>query len=275
MVAIQASTGEIKATIRDYWQRRSDTYDRFPISASEEEERAICMRALRKVLNGDGLRVLDVGTGTGYLVSMFAEMGHEAVGLDLTEGMMEKARERAQASGHAIQFELGDAENLPFEDASFDVVACRYCLWTLPDPEKALAEWARVTKPGGQILAIEGLWRDSSLLGRLRRLSKQLGILIYERANPWQLRYGKDTDALLPFRDGISAERATDIFHGLGLANVFVHTLREIRDLQSRNMPFFYRMALSPPTFLVVGQRVTGERSDPHTTYTREVAMAQ
>lgn len=254
----QDSTADIKATIRDYWQRRSGTYDRFPVSASEEEERAACKAALRKVLKGNKLKVLDVGTGTGYLALLLAEMGHDATGLDLAEGMMEKARKSAREAGHSIRFELGDAENLPFEDESFEVVICRYCLWTLPDPKKALAEWTRVTKQGGQVLAIEGVWLDHSPLGRLRRLSKQLGLLIYERANPWRLRYKRDTNAMLPFGDGLGAEKATELFHGPGLANVFVHTLQEIRVLRSKNMPLLYRMALPPPTFLIAGQRVQG-----------------
>ena len=67
-------------------------------------------------------RVLDVGTGVGLLALLYAELGHEVTGLDFSRAMLEQAQGRAERHGAAVEFVHGDAEDLPFEDGSFDVV---------------------------------------------------------------------------------------------------------------------------------------------------------
>jgi ubiquinone/menaquinone biosynthesis C-methylase UbiE len=246
---------EIKAGISAYWHTRSDTYDKFPAPRSEEDERAAYFSVLKRSVNGAGLKVLDVGTGTGFIALMMAEMGHEITGLDLTESMLEKARRRTNGNGHLINFRIGDAEDLPFEDDSFDAVVCRYLLWTLPDPWKALGEWYRVTRPGGSILCIEGQWRNNSLKGRLKKLSRRLGILLYEKTDPRTLGYDKQTAGRLPFSDGLAPGEAAALFRDTGLINVSIETLSDIRDIQARNMPLLYRLAMSPAPFLIKGEK--------------------
>ena len=246
---------EIKANISAYWHKRSNTYDKFPISRAEEEEKTAYCSVLKKFFNGNRLKVLDVGTGTGFVALMLAEMGHDTIGLDLTEGMLERARQKARGNGHRVSFQLGDAENLPFDDASFDAIVCRYLLWTLPDPWRALGEWYRVIKPGGSILCIEGQWQDSSLKGRLKRLIRQLGILLYEKTNPRKLGYDKKTANRLPFRSGLTPEEAIGLFRAKGLTNISTERLTDVRDIQARNMPLLYRVAMPPSTFLIKGER--------------------
>ena len=97
-----------------------------------------------------------MGTGTGFLAILFAEMGHKVTGVDLSEGMLEKAKQNADNMGLEIDLFHGDAENLPFEDCSFDLVVNKYLLWTLQEPACAVCEWKRVLKPGGMIFAIDG-----------------------------------------------------------------------------------------------------------------------
>jgi ubiquinone/menaquinone biosynthesis C-methylase UbiE len=62
-----------------------------------------------------------------------------------------------------VRFDVGDAERLPHPDASFDLVIERHVIWTLPAPDAALREWARVLRPGGRVLLIEGDWQRSSV----------------------------------------------------------------------------------------------------------------
>jgi ubiquinone/menaquinone biosynthesis C-methylase UbiE len=94
---------------------------------------------------GPGQRVLDVATGPGYVAERAAARGARPVGLDLARGMLELARRRVGG----VEFVLGDAERLPFEDACFDAVVGGCVINHLPRPQRALREAARVLAPGG------------------------------------------------------------------------------------------------------------------------------
>ena len=246
---------DIKGYISTYWNKRSNTYDIFPIAHSEEEEKAAYCSILKRFYNGNRLEILDVGTGTGFMALMLAEMGHKTTGLDITEAMLEKARQKANGNSQRVSFQIGDAENLPFDNASFDAIVSRYLLWTLPDPWRALQEWHRVISPGGTIISVEGQWRDGSLKGRLKKMSRQLGILFYEKTNPRKLGYDNETNQRLPFSSGLTPEKAIALFQGCGLVNISTEPLVDIRNIQARNMPILYRLALPPPMFLIKGEK--------------------
>jgi ubiquinone/menaquinone biosynthesis C-methylase UbiE len=104
-----------------------------------------------------GLRVLDLGSGTGYPALLAAQtVGSSAavVGIDLAEQMLEAARRKAASLGLVnITFRTGDVTTLPFEAASFDAVTSRFCLMFLPEIPKAAAEIVRTLKPGGWLSA--------------------------------------------------------------------------------------------------------------------------
>ncbi len=94
-----------------------------------------------------GQKILDVATGAGYVAAAAARIGAEPVGLDFSATQVRLARERYPG----IRFEQGDAEALPFEADSFDVVVNAFGLCHLPHPDVALREAFRVLKPGGRI----------------------------------------------------------------------------------------------------------------------------
>jgi SAM-dependent methyltransferase len=103
-------------------------------------------------------RVLDLGTGTGHTALAFAARVSEVVGLDLTEPMLAEARALARAQGAAnARFVLGDAMALDFPDACFDLVTCRVCAHHFADPGRALAQAARVLRPGGRLLLVDSV----------------------------------------------------------------------------------------------------------------------
>lgn len=98
-------------------------------------------------------RVLDAGCGTGHTALAFAAQAAEVVAVDLTEAMLAQGRKLASQRGLAnITFKRGDVERLPYTDASFDIVTSRYSAHHYPHPQQALAEFARVLRPGGLLL---------------------------------------------------------------------------------------------------------------------------
>jgi len=105
--------------------------------------------------NRVGGRILDVGVGTGICLPHYAPTTR-VVGVDLSEPMLRKARKRVVEQGlhHVERLEVMDAERLAFPEASFDVVVAQYVVNTVPHPEVALDEFARVLKPGGEIVLI-------------------------------------------------------------------------------------------------------------------------
>jgi SAM-dependent methyltransferase len=94
----------------------------------------------------EGTRLLDVATGPGYVAAKAAERGAEVVGLDFSETMLAHAR----ANVPGVEFVHGDATALTFEDATFDAVVAAFLLLHLGTPERAVAEAARVLRPGGR-----------------------------------------------------------------------------------------------------------------------------
>jgi SAM-dependent methyltransferase len=94
----------------------------------------------------EGSRLLDVACGTGELVARAARAGALAEGLDFAASMVEAAR----AAYPGLRFQEGDAQELPFQDESFDAVTCAFGLMHLEDPDRALAEARRVLRSGGR-----------------------------------------------------------------------------------------------------------------------------
>jgi len=112
---------------------------------------AITGRLAESLLDAAGVRsdwrVLDVATGPGYVAGRAAARGARVVGVDLAEGMLELARQRVAG----VELLRADAEQLPFDDASFDAVLGGFVINHLPHPQRALAEAARVLVSGGQV----------------------------------------------------------------------------------------------------------------------------
>jgi ubiquinone/menaquinone biosynthesis C-methylase UbiE len=100
--------------------------------------------------------VLDVACGPGILACALAGRARHVTGIDITPAMIEQARARQAATGHAnLSWHVGDATALPFADNQFDRVTTRYSFHHMPDPAAALAEMARVCRPGGRIVVID------------------------------------------------------------------------------------------------------------------------
>jgi ubiquinone/menaquinone biosynthesis C-methylase UbiE len=127
----------------------------------------------RQILAGAKGRTIDLGAGTGVNIELFPEQVSELVLAEPDPHMLKQLRPKLAASGVDASAIEARAENLPFEDDSFDTAVFTLVLCTVPDPEAALAEAARVLKPGGKLLFVEHVRVEDPGLARWQdRLEK-------------------------------------------------------------------------------------------------------
>ena len=203
----------------------------------------------------DGARALDLGTGPGVIALVLARLGFNVTGLDLSEEMLAKARANAQRAGMDITFLNGDAESPPFPDGSFDLIACRHIMWTLPDLPRAVAKWHALLKPGGAVVIIDGLWYPDTLQGRVRRLLGYCLETVKSGKWPggWQRKYVGDQSAL-PYINGAPLSAVEDVVRSAGFARVDHDHLEELRAYELKHSPLEYRIHYAHcPRYLVAG----------------------
>ncbi|MFL6450359.1 MAG: class I SAM-dependent methyltransferase [Bryobacteraceae bacterium] len=153
---------DLKAKMRGTWmagdfgqiarysaQRAEQFVDRLPIQA--------------------GMRVLDVACGTGNLAIPAARRGADVTGVDIAPNLIEQAKQRANAEGLRAKFDEGDAEQLPYPDAEFDVVISMFGAMFAPRPDRVASELVRVCRKGGTIAMAN--WTPDVLAGKLFALS--------------------------------------------------------------------------------------------------------
>jgi SAM-dependent methyltransferase len=114
-----------------------------------------------------GTRMLDVACGAGQIAIPAARAGARVTGVDIASNLIEQARARARAEGVDARFDEGDAEALPYEDASFDLVTSLIGAMFAPRPERVAAELLRVCRPGGRIVMAN--WAPDGHVGRMFR----------------------------------------------------------------------------------------------------------
>lgn len=119
-----------------------------------------------------GVRVLDVACGTGNTAVPAARAGARVTGVDIAPNLLDQARKRAAAEGLSIQFDEGDAEELPYRDGEFDVVISMFGAMFAPRPEQVAAELTRVAKPGGLIAMAN--WTPEGFVGKSFRVTAQI-----------------------------------------------------------------------------------------------------
>jgi len=155
-----SSSGYLLDNIQKYWDMRSETYS---IQNREElmtEQNKWIDKILPRLPQKKNMRILDIGCGPGFFSIMMAQHGYQVTGIDYSEQMLMHALENAKDIipdiADSITFRKMDAQNLEFEDNSFDVILSRNLTWGLEHPVKAYQEWLRVLCPGGKILNFDG-----------------------------------------------------------------------------------------------------------------------
>jgi ubiquinone/menaquinone biosynthesis C-methylase UbiE len=147
---VPKTVSEQTERLKRHWEKEAPTYDRR-------------MSFFERVLFGDGREwvcsrasgeVLEVAVGTGRNFPFYPQ-GVRLTGIDLSPPMLEIAWERADEVGVDADLREGDAQELPFPEASFDTVVCTLSLCNIPNDRRAIAEMKRVLRPGGRLLLLD------------------------------------------------------------------------------------------------------------------------
>jgi phosphatidylethanolamine/phosphatidyl-N-methylethanolamine N-methyltransferase len=148
-----------KDTIARAYARWAPVYD-LVFGAVFERGRHAAIVAAERI----GGRILEVGVGTGISLPDYSP-ANRLFGIDISEPMLRRAQERVTELGlrNVEGLSVMDAERLSFPDNSFDVVVAQYVITTVPDPEATLDEFARVLKPGGEIVLVSRIGAEAGL----------------------------------------------------------------------------------------------------------------
>lgn len=154
-----------RATVEEAYARWAPVYD-LVFGAVFDAGRKAAIAAAERV----GGRILEFGVGTG-LALPFYKRTNRLVGVDISEPMLQKARERIEKDrlSHVEGLFLMDGADLGFADNSFDVAIAQFVITVVPQPEKTLDELARVLKPGGEIILVNHLGAEEGLRASFER----------------------------------------------------------------------------------------------------------
>ena len=146
----------VQLAAQEQFARQSQNYGRSHILADVSDVEA----ALKRFTLPQRARVLDVATGAGHTGLHLASLGHDVILADLAAPMLDRVREAAAARGLTVETGQHPAEELPYPDASFDLVTSRIAPHHFSSPESFIRETARVLRPGGWFLLIDGSVED-------------------------------------------------------------------------------------------------------------------
>lgn len=244
----------LKSTIVEAWDRGVGDYDDLVAHGRLTRTEADAWKAvLAAHLPPLPATVLEVGAGTGVMSLLIAELGYQLTATDISRAMLKEARRKAGQRGLAISFEIADAEVLPFKDGQFDAVFGRHILWTLPHPERAVAEWRRVLRAGGALVLVDSLSIRKGLGTRFRRLASELMLRLRPPAGGH--RYPPGVHAALPLAGNSDPRRYVELIKGAGLGTVTVETLDRLKALEQKAMPLAERWHTQDRKYLFAARR--------------------
>lgn len=233
----------IRDEIREFWSERAATFDEsVGHEVFSEAERRGWHRLIRKHLGaGEGRPALDLASGTGVISHLMHDVGFRVTGLDWSEAMLARAREKSRLRKTDIRFLVGDAESTMEPRGSYDAIVNRHLVWTLVDPEAAAVEWFALLRPGGKLLVIDGNLGRKTWVAGLRSALTRLTGLSFDRPQmgPELLARHESIRSRVHFSDQMPAEAVVALLERAGFVDIVVdRRLSDIHFAQARKMPF-------------------------------------
>ena len=241
---------DLKPRLTASWDAGARAYDATPRHGLRHDDEWIAWRRLLAAVLGDPahaevprLRVLDVGTGTGTLALLAAELGHSVTGIDLSDGMLAEARRKAAEAGLAVELRVGDAEDPPPDLRDFDAVISRHLLWTLPEPARAVRAWMTVARPGALLAMVDGIQRPAR--PPLSWAVRAAGAIVERRAARTGTHHGYPPDAYarLPLARQHDTRAVRALLEAAGLRDIRIRRLAEVERVERAHLDAVSRLA--------------------------------
>jgi SAM-dependent methyltransferase len=211
---------ELREEMQSRWNTDGVHYDTTPAHGIQDKNEVFLWTSLFSSVPQMETKVLDVGTGTGFVALLAAEQGLTVTALDWSETMLSQARKKAAIRGLKVHWVQGLIETMPFQDNSFTLLCSRHVLWTIVEPVRAFCEWRRVLQPGSKVYADYSPRIGDQHIGH---------------------HYCEETEKKLPLNRDVSAEALAALFREAGFTDVsFASWEREyIHDDPARTKPVF------------------------------------
>jgi SAM-dependent methyltransferase len=241
--------------VRRYWDADSVVYDDAPNHhPTGAGELAAWMAALSDLLPPAPSRVLDCGAGTGFLSITAARLGHRVTAVDLSPGMLQRLRVKAEAGGLEVEVIEGPAEQPP--PGKFDAVIERHLMWTLPDPVTTLRAWRDVA-PSGRLILFEGMWGTADPLERIRRTARDLATRAgsapgRSRHGGHHAEYPRALKDSMPLGSGATPAALAALVAESGWSAPRLHRLRDIEWASNLDLSLLERIVGVPARFAIV-----------------------
>jgi ubiquinone/menaquinone biosynthesis C-methylase UbiE len=215
--------------ITTFWSMVAPDYEDHGSNVAEygTDEYQRWLDAVGAVLPDKPSDVLDLATGTGFLALIAAELGHGVTGIDLSTQTLSFAERTARERGLDVRFAPGDAVDPDVDAGSVDVVTNRHLLWTLREPETAMANWLRILRPDGMVLSVDGFWFANE------------GPKDLENPNVFDQHYSPETRATLPFMPLNDTGPIVKTFERVGYSHVRAEYLPALTNIKAGATPYF------------------------------------
>jgi SAM-dependent methyltransferase len=237
----------VRDRIREYWDRDSETYDRSPSHALTDPVEAAAWRAaLGRHLPEPGTHILEAGAGTGSVTLLLAELGYRVTALDLSEGMLARARHKLEGFDQ-VEFVVGPADRPP--PGPFDAVVERNMLWTNPDPVGSMSAWREVVRPGGRLLVLEGI--EGGFVQGVRERAAGLVRRGLRIPHDHHDHYDAEMEAALPLAGAATPGPLVDAVRRAGWSAIRLERLRDVEWARRMAPPMILGLLETPPLIAV------------------------
>jgi len=246
---------DVTGDIREFWDEDAATYDDSPSHyPARPQEQAAWAATLRGLLPEPPATVLDMGAGTGFLSLLLAAQGYAVTAADISPRMLARLAAKAADRGLAVTVAETDALHPP--PGEFAAVVERHLIWTLPDPDAALAAW-HAAAPAGRLVLVEGSWnaRGTGGADQLLLHARELVRLIRPPRADHHDHYSERVTAAIRYPSGLTPAEAVELVEASPWGAARIERLRDVEWAAAQDRGLLDSLLGTHPCWAVVAGR--------------------